>query len=196
MRRKIPLSCALGVQTMLDQFLKPLRYDQWDREEWQEYCERVGVPEERAVREFYRQVVYDHFDHHNNHYPDFEISDYRFGIIQLTVSGVREHIHFFPGDKVEDMWGAQYDWFEKENQDYIIYQAMSKNKTPPFPPVIIDSSNLIDEGWRTYGRPLHLVEGTHRVSYLIHMAKRGLITWESSHEFVLLSPNDSPPPVK
>lgn len=173
---------------MLNQYLKPLSFGKWDQETWEDYVKRVNVPEERAIREFYRQVIFDHWEHHNDHYPAFEVSDYNYEIVALTVMEVRANVNFFPGEKLEDMWGGQYEWFEEENREYIIYQSMSKNKTPPFPPVIIDTSNLVDDEWRVYGRPLHLIEGTHRVSYLIHMAKRGLVSWDSTHEFVQLSP--------
>jgi hypothetical protein len=65
---------------------------------------------------------------------------------------------------------------------------MSKNLTPPFPPVLLESSRLVDAGWRVYGRPYHLVEGTHRVGYMRHMLAKGIITPQSRHNFVVLRP--------
>lgn len=70
----------------------------------------------------------------------------------------------------------------------MIYQEMSRNLTSPFPPVLLDSSGLADDGWRIYGHPLHLIEGTHRVSYLRHMLAKGLVAPESRHNFVVLRP--------
>lgn len=170
---------------------KAQNYHEWNQERWDEYFLRLGLPDDEAKRQFFRQVVYDHFEHHNNHYPDFEIEDYEYSLIQLSVSEVREKVRFFPGPDLSEMWGLQYDDFEKRNYPYPIYQEMSKNKTPPFPPIILDSSNLKDNGWRVYGRPIHLIEGTHRTSYLLRMAERNVIGWESKHDFVLLTPKST-----
>ncbi|MGR8981416.1 MAG: hypothetical protein ACU84H_15185 [Gammaproteobacteria bacterium] len=176
---------------MLPTEFKALNYHEWDQEEWNDYVVRVGVPENEAKRQFFRQVVYDHYEHHNYHYPDFEIEDYEYEIVRLSVSEVRDNVKFFPGDDLSEMWAIQYDQFEEKDHPYSIYQEMSKNKTPPFPPVIIDSSKLQDNGWRVYGRPMHLIEGTHRTSYLLRMAERNIIGWDSKHEFVLLTPKSA-----
>lgn len=174
---------------MLPDKFKPLNYHEQDHEKWDDYIDRISVPDDEAKRQFFRQVVYDHFEHHNYHYPDFEIDDYNYEIVNLSVLDIRDKVRYFPGVALSQMWALQYDQFEGTNHSYSIYQEMSRNKTPPFPPVIIDSSKLIDKDWRIYGRPLHLIEGTHRTSYLLRMAERDIITWESLHEFVLLTPS-------
>jgi hypothetical protein len=170
---------------MLPEILKPFNYGCWDREEWSAYVERLDLPDQEAIRQFYRQVVYDHLDHFNNHFPDFELDDYAIGMEQFTAAQANDQVRFL-GNKEMDWWGEQYDEFAAKNQPYIIYQEMSKNLTPPFPPVLIHSTQLVDSGWCTYGRPFHLVEGTHRVSYLRHMLHKGLITPDSTHNFVVL----------
>ena len=40
-------------------------------------------------------------------------------------------------------------------------------------------------------RPLHLIEGTHRVSYLRHMLITGRVLPSSTHQFVVLSPHET-----
>lgn len=179
---------VMQINTMLPIKLKALNYHKWNQEEWDDYVERVSVPDEEAKRQFYRQVVYDHFEHHNNHYPEFEIDDYDYEIVELTVAEVRDKVSFFRGESIAEMWSLQYDEFEKKNYEYVIYQRMSQDKTPPFPPILIDPAKLVDKEWRIYGRPLHLVEGTHRTSYLLRMAERAIISWDSIHKFVLLTP--------
>lgn len=174
--------------TVLSEYLKALNYHEWNQESWEEYAERVGVPDNEAEKQFYRQVIYDHFEHHNVHYPDFNVGDYIFDIKSMSVAYVRDNVGFFNGESLAEMWGVQFDQFEEKNYQYSIYLSMVKNKTPPFPPVLIDASNLVDSGWRIYGRPIHLIEGTHRTSYLLRMAERGIIKWDSEHEFVLLTP--------
>ncbi len=173
---------------MLNDTIKPINFATFEIEEWENYCERVGITEEsEAKKQFYRQVVYDHFDHHNNHYPTFEIDQFNFELIELSVAEVNEKIRYFNNRPLNDWWGAQYDEFEQADQQYIIYQFMSQNHTVPFPPILIDSTSWENKDALPLGSPLHLVEGTHRVSYLLRMAERGIISWGSRHEFVLLT---------
>lgn len=176
---------------MLPDNLKALNYHEWDQEKWEDYKSRVCVPDDEAKKQFYRQVVFDHFEHHNDHYPDFDIADYVYEIKKLSVNFVRDNVGFFRGESLAEMWGLQFDQFEEKDNKYSIYQSMAKDKTPPFPPVVIESSKLKDSGWRIYGRPYHLIEGTHRTSYLLRMAQRGIISWESKHDFVLLTPKNA-----
>jgi hypothetical protein len=89
-------------------------------------------------------------------------------------------------------WGWQYDQFKSRNQDYMIYQRMAKDLTPPFPPVVVATESLADDGWRVYGRDLHLIEGTHRLSYLGRMLELGEILPTSLHKFVFLRPRFPP----
>lgn len=172
---------------MLPLSIKPIGFNTLEKEDWHVYRERLGLPSLEGVLQFYRQVVFDHFDHFNEHYPEFNLDDYNIKVKVYSASEANELIRFFNDEPVE-FWGEQYDDFERRNYDYIIYQEMAQHCTPPFPPILIESACLRDHGWRVYGRPLHLVEGTHRVSYLRHMLGRGIITADSKHEFVVLSP--------
>jgi hypothetical protein len=83
----------------------------------------------------------------------------------FTAQEANDLIRFFRGEPMKS-WGIQFDEFSKKNQDYIIFQSMSATCTFPFPPILIDPQLLTGAGWRECGRPLHLIEGTHRVSYL------------------------------
>ncbi|MCU7875167.1 MAG: hypothetical protein KZQ91_20720 [Candidatus Thiodiazotropha sp. (ex Lucinoma borealis)] len=173
---------------MLPDNLKALNYHEWSQEEWEDYNVRVCIPDDEAKKQFYRQVIFDHFEHHNDHYPEFNVDDYDYEIKKLSVSYVRDNIGFFRGESLADIWVLQFDQFEAKDFSYSIYQSMAKDKTPPFPTVVIDSAKRIDSDWRVYGRPLHLIEGTHRTSYLLRMAQRGIISWKSEHDFVYLTP--------
>ena len=174
---------------MLPDTIKPINFGEMDREEWDKYRQRLSIPEEGAEKEFYRQVVYDHFEHFNYHYPLFDINNCSFSFIELSVNQMNENLMFFDNenDELKKMWDTQFDHFEEIKSSYIIYDHMSKYLKPPFPPVLIDTKGLEDNEWRIYGRPLHLIEGTHRTSYLFRMAEKGLIDWEDTFQFVLLS---------
>lgn len=69
------------------------------------------------------------------------MEDYQLTLEPWSAQEANDNIRFFDNE-VMDRWGTQYDEFMPENQNYLIYQAMSKNLTPPFPPVVIDSSLL------------------------------------------------------
>lgn len=137
--------------------------------------------------QFYRQVVYDHFSHFNEHYPDFNLELYGFEILEMTAESAYDSIRQFRGEVV-DWWSEQYDHFAEINYDYIIFQTMSKTGTFPFPPIILDPSLIKNVGWNECGLPYHLIEGTHRVSYLRHILEKKIISPMSLHKFVFLHP--------
>lgn len=165
--------------------LKPLNDATIEKETWENYRSRLRLPQDEATLQFYRQVPYDHFDHFNEHYPDFELSLYTIKAEMLTAREAYEQIRYLNNQPM-DSWNWQYGKFATTFSDYIIYKRMSQDLTFPFPPVLIDATFLKDNGWRVYGRPLHLVEGTHRTSYLRHMLEKQIIAPESLHKFVVL----------
>lgn len=173
---------------MFPKAIKPLRFAEIDQEDWESYRVRLGSPTDRAILQFYRQVVFDHFSHFNEDFPDFFIEHHQFEMTQMTVQEVDKKVRYFGDEELGTFWGEQYDLFETKNQDYAVFQYMRKHLTPPFPPILLDPSILKPKERWDYGRPMHLVEGTHRVSYLIRMVQRGIIPWTSSHEFVYVQP--------
>ena len=175
---------------MLSQAIKPIGFNTPEKEEWEQYRGRLALPDHEATLEFYRQVVYDHFEHFNEHYPDFELGDYTLAIEFLTAKQAYDQVKYFLNKPMVD-WGEQYDEFKARNYPYIVYQQMASARTPPFPPVLVQSTTLVDNGWRVYGRDLHLVEGTHRVGYLRRMLELGEIEPESLHKFVVLRPRET-----
>jgi hypothetical protein len=177
---------------MLPQSIKPVGFNTPQREDWERYKARLALPDHEATLEFYRQVVYDHFNHFNEHYPTFELGDYDLGVESLTAQEAYDQVRCLLNKPME-LWREQYDEFKARNHPYIIYQRMAKDLTPPFPPILVQSSLLVDDGWRVYGRDLHLIEGTHRVGYLRRMLERGEIEPDSLHKFVVLRPRDAPP---
>lgn len=172
---------------MLPESLRPIGFNTFEKEEWSQYRERLHLPKDEAILQFYRQVVYDHFEHFNDHYPDFELKNYSIEMREYSAQEADDLIRFFCSE-VMDWWGKQYDQFASANQNYIIFQSMSKTGTFPFPPIIIDPKLIGNTGRNECGRPLHLIEGTHRVSYLRHMLACGLVSPSSKHQFVLLRP--------
>ena len=175
---------------MLSQALRPIGFDTWEKEEWEQYRTRLNLPYDEAVLQFYRQVVYDHFKHFNAHYPSFKLDAYAIVMRQYTAQEANDRVRFFKSE-IMDWWGEQYEEYAKKNQKYIIFEAMSTTLTFPFPPILIEPRLLTNTGRNECGRPLHLIEGTHRVSYLRHMLKTGRVLPSSTHQFVVLNPRET-----
>ncbi len=173
---------------MLPKELKPIGFDSWDKETWETYRSRLELADDEALRQFYRQVVYDHFDHFNDRYPALDLDAYQISLYTITAAEAVANIRFF-GNREMTRWCSQYDEFERKNQDYPVFRYMRKNGTAPFPPVLIDARKLEHDHY-IYGKPLHLIEGTHRISYLTRMLQRRLVLPNSVHEFVVLEPKE------
>ncbi|HCA56553.1 MAG TPA: hypothetical protein DEP46_01070 [Blastocatellia bacterium] len=171
---------------MLAPELRPIGWDTWDKESWDCYRSRLVVPDDPALKQFYRQIPYDHFDHFNERYSNFELGDYTCSIVEMTAGKAAATVRCF-GNLEMRQWCWQYDEFERTNSSYPIFREMSEKGTAPFPPVLIDACELMDPSY-VYGKPLHLIEGTHRFSYLIRMLERQIIRSDSPHSFVLLEP--------
>ena len=175
-------------KNMLPIELKPIGFNSWEKETWETDCSRLNLEDDEALRQFFRQAVYDHFDHFNDRYPALDLDDYRLSLCQMTAAEAITNIRFF-GNREMTMWCSQYDEFERKNQDYPVFRYMRKNGTAPFPPVLIDARKIEHDHY-IYGKPLHLIEGTHRLSYLTRMLQRRLVLPNSVHEFVVLEPKE------
>jgi len=95
--------------------IKPLRFAEIDQEDWESYRVRLGSPTDRAILQFYRQVVFDHFSHFNEDFPDFFIEHHQFEMTQMTVQEVDKKVRYFGDEELGTFWGEQYDLFETKN---------------------------------------------------------------------------------
>lgn len=158
----------------------------FEASEWKSYLERLGSLAS-VDREFLRQVPYDHFDHFNEYYPWFDIRTASFRRIMLTSEEVSARVRYFEKHPVE-MWGLQFDEYLRTRPRYIIFERMSAELTWPFPPILLENTNGRLKGLgRNCGQPLHLIEGTHRVSYLCRMLELGQVPRLKKHEAVLVT---------
>ncbi|MCC6656589.1 MAG: hypothetical protein IT512_00225 [Rhodocyclaceae bacterium] len=165
----------------------PCRFD-FSSKEWKEYLSLIGRYEKFVDREFLRQVTYDHFDHFNAHYPWFEIESAKFERICLTATEIYKKIRYFDGQSL-DFWYEHFDELRKRPQQYEIFSAMVTNLTWPFPPIALQvkMTKEVDQPLGALGKPLHLIEGTHRVSYLCRMLELKMIDAASRHEVVIVT---------
>ena len=171
---------------MMPESIRPHQFGTAEQELWEDYSVRLGMPDDEAVRQFYRQVPFDHFDKMNGEYFEIDLSRRKMQFVEMTVNEIADRIRYFD-NKPLDFWFESFDSFPQDNFEYVIYENMTKNLTFPFPPIIIDSIVLESGEGRDYGHPIHLIEGTHRVSYLLRMLQLRLVEGDSKHTLVLLS---------
>ena len=126
----------MDVFSMIPEVLRPRAFGSLAQESWEDYICRVGLPDDVALAQFYRQVLYDNFDSFNSQYPSFELCNYGFEVIDLSASEVCKQVVFRNMELLE-IWSEQFDEYESRNYGYIIYQWMATHLTFPFPPILI-----------------------------------------------------------
>jgi hypothetical protein len=175
---------------VLDSHLRPQGFGILAQETWEAYSSRLELPNHEPTRQFYRQVVYDHYEYFNDQYPWFVMDDYEFVSISLRADKIARDIRYFDGEPLNtsSFWHDQFDYFFDTQPDYAVFTEMMRRRTFPFPPIVLDPRDVPEGEGRSYGKPLHLIEGTHRVSYLTRMLELGLITGDSQHDLVLVQP--------
>ena len=159
----------------------------FEKSEWRRYLSQLGGYAEKFDREFLRQVPYDHFDTFNEWFPWFDVDQAETGRLVLTAAEVRDLVRYFDNEPM-NWWHKQFDSFWETNYPYEVFQEMIKLRTWPFVPILLANPDG-DLGSPVRGRggcPFHLIEGTHRVSYLTRMLELGLVQEDSAHEVVVV----------
>lgn len=139
-------------------------------------------------RVFLSQICYEHGERFNRYFPKFDISKHNIQRQLVTALDIQTCVSYDQNLPVID-WAEQFDEYRQSGScRYINFEHMISKLTWPFPPVIINNANGFAESLSSYslGKPWHLVEGTHRVSYLNRMLELGLIEPSSKHEIIWL----------
>ncbi|KOY85352.1 hypothetical protein AD998_03550 [bacterium 336/3] len=154
---------------------------------WIKYLKKIGDLA-HIDHDFLSQICCDHFERFNNRFPKFDLKYHK--IIRIK-KNTREIYDFIRYDRNEiiDFWYFQIDDFlEKGSRaDYEIISYIAYNKTWHFPPVVIDAKLAIKIGVGSFGSPIHLIEGTHRVSFLRRLYELNLIKDDAEHELLYIT---------
>lgn len=131
--------------------------------------------------DFIVQICFEHPRRFNNLLPQFDVRRHTARRIQQTAGLVYGNVRYDDNEDI-DFW---FDHFDSQlcsrRSDYEIFNHMVKHGEWPFPPVIVEATFAETLGASEgIGRPYHLIEGTHRVSYLRRMIQRGLVSREKS----------------
>lgn len=166
-----------------------MAYRGLEDEEWLKYLSRIGDYAQILDHRFLSEMCYEHGRRFNDYFPGFDLNVHKIKTRLVTASETREFVRYDYNEPAT-FWALQFDNYRAKPQPfkYLIFEHMIKNGTWPFPPVIIDNSNGFagNLSKRSLGLPWHLIEGTHRVSYLNRMLELNLVAPASEHEIFWL----------
>lgn len=131
--------------------------------------------------DFILQICFEHPSRFDDLLPGFEPGRHRALRIKRTAGWVYENIRYDNNQDV-DFWFNHFDsQCASGKSKYDVFTYMVSNGEWPFPPVIAEAAFAATIGApKSIGKPYHLIEGTHRVSYLRRMIQLGLVSKERS----------------
>lgn len=131
--------------------------------------------------DFILQICFEHPGRFNDFLPRFDVRRHMARRVRRTAGWVYDNVRYDDNQPV-DFWFEHFDSpLASGRSDYEIFNHMIEHGEWPFPPVIIDSAFAATLGApENIGNPYHLIEGTHRVSYLRRMIQRELLPREKS----------------
>jgi len=71
-------------------------------------------------------------------------------------------------------------------KNYKVLKFAIENGTWSFPPVIIENKLAHQIGKGSFGEPIHLIEGTHRVSFIRRLYELNRIQSDFEHELIMI----------
>ena len=122
------------------------------------------------------QVCFEHPARLDAILPQFDARRHVARRVVKTAGWVYENVRHDDNRDV-DFWFEHFDsQLHSGRSDYEVFNHMVKHGEWPFPPVVVEASLAASLGAPSgiIGKPFHLVEGTHRVSYLRRMIQLGL----------------------
>ena len=140
--------------------------------------------------DFVSQICFEHPTRFDSLLPNFNLDDHQAMRIKRSTRWVRDNVRYDHGDEVT-FWRHQFDKHLDGGNGSYVFNYMIEHRTWPFPPVIIESRFAVELGAPDcIGEPFHLVEGTHRVSYLLRMLELGMVSSDAEVELIEISPNN------
>jgi len=155
--------------------------------EWEKYLLKIGNYADTIDNDFLSQICYEHFDRFNNYFPKFDISIHKIERIKLSTKEIYENIKYYRNEKL-DFWYFQIDDYLREGKrrNYKVLKYAIENGTWEFPPVIIEIQIANKIGKGNFGKPIHLIEGTHRISFIKRLFELEKINSDFEHELIMI----------
>jgi hypothetical protein len=141
----------------------------------------------RLDPDFILQICFEHPDRFDRLFPLFDPGVHAAVRVRVSVGWVYEMVRYDYSEE-PDFWAKQFDTFLREGEaEYSIFTSMVQTGTWPFPPVVVAAPFAAELGGDAHlGEPYHLVEGTHRVSYMRRMVQRGMLLRSSTTKVINL----------
>ena len=159
--------------------------------EWEKYLERIGEYKNLIDVDFISQICFQHFDRFNEYFPLFDLEIHSVARIEMKTKDIYENIRYDNNSKI-DFWYFHIDEYlesrKRANCEVLLYAV--QNGTWSFPPVVIKNNLARSLGCQEYGKPFHLIEGTHRISYVKRLFELGKIEADIKHKLLLIRKND------
>jgi hypothetical protein len=130
--------------------------------------------------DFILQICFEHPARFDELLPRFDPVLNSARRTERTAGWLYENVRY-RNDEANDFWSEQFDsQFDSGKDANAIFTFMKAHGTWPFPPVIVEAALATELGASAHiGHPYHLIEGTHRVSYLRRMLQRELVAHDS-----------------
>jgi len=182
------------LQIMLPHILNGERgFDSENQDDFEKYLLQIGHFKNVIDHDFLKQICIDFFTDFNEKYPYFDIGKYKITRLKMTTQEIYDMIRYGENDKL-DFWYEDFDRYNKEyipdeEEEKYLFNYMRVYTTWPISPVVVDNRKLLCKrlGFKNGGKPLHLVEGTHRISYLNRMLEIKIIDPKSEHEILMIT---------
>ncbi len=156
---------------------------------WESYLIQVGDFAETIDRDFLSSICLEHFDRFNRCFPEFDINKHRVERVSFTAEQIYSEVRY-DDNKPLDFWYFQVDDYLNGTSrlTYPPLEYCLKNRTWSFSPVVIDHAFGCELGGCRLGHPYHLIEGTHRVSFINRLLELNIIDASSTHEMLIIRP--------
>lgn len=127
--------------------------------------------------DFIVQICFEHSNRFNALLPQFDPIRHAAKRVHRTAGWVYDNVRYDDNEDI-DFWAEHFDSQRSSGQSsYEIFTHMVGHGDWPFPPVVIETASALSLGAPgNIGTPYHLIEGTHRVSYLRRMIQLKMVS--------------------
>lgn len=140
--------------------------------------------------DFLLQICFEHPDRFDDLLPAFDLEKHSAVRVGRSLGWVYDNVRYNRNEE-PNFWYVEFDKFRRVScTDHEIYTHMVQTGTWPFPPVVIEAEFAVSLGApNNIGKPYHLIEGTHRVSYARRMMEIGLANRAHSLTVIEVKPH-------
>lgn len=137
--------------------------------------------------DFLTQICFELPSDFDGWLPGFDVTVNRVVVRRVATHWIKANVRYDDDERLDSsrFYGSEVEDKSLQNDPaYSLRRDMLSANTWPFRPVIVKHEHAVQNlgGWSGLGRPYHLIEGCHRISYLLKMVELGLVSPNSEHE--------------